>query len=143
MKLTDTFDISVFAYSDTAKRLGIDNTPPPGAIANLEALYHKLIAPLMAILPGEFNVTSGYRCDKLNAKVKGKPTSQHTKGQAADIEYFSDGVEKNQVLYETVIESGLDFDQCIKEFHDSHGNPRWIHLSYNEGHNRRMAFTIT
>ena len=31
------------------------------------------------------SISSGYRCPELNTKVGGKTTSQHLKGQAADI----------------------------------------------------------
>ena len=142
MKLTDTFSLEPFVKSDTASRLKIDNTPSAEVEAKLRDLYENLLKPLMDMLPGEFNVTSGFRCNKLNAAVKGKPTSQHVKGEAADIEYREGGVENNMTLYNKVVSSGLEFDQCIKEYPDRTGNPRWIHLSYRKGNNRNMKLTV-
>lgn len=142
MILTKEFDIKPFIYSDMANRLKIANVPTPEVENNLKNLFYKLILPLMNILPGKFNITSGYRCDKLNAKVKGKPGSQHVKGMAADVEYIVDGKEQNKILFDTVCKGNLEYDQCIAESIMSDGNPRWIHLSYNEGHNRKQAFRI-
>lgn len=143
MKLTKEFDLNVFVHSDTAQRLGIDNTPTPEAQSNLRALFDNLLLPMQNAMPGTFNVTSGYRCHKLNAAVKGKPESQHTKGMAVDVEYHEGGPEMNTAIIEWVKQSGIDFDQCINEYPDRNGNPRWVHLSYNPGKNRKMFVKIT
>lgn len=142
MTLTNEFDPKVFTHSDTADRLKIDNTPPADVVEKLHDLYEHLLQPLMAMLPGQFVVSSGYRCNKLNAAVKGQPTSQHIKGEAADIQYSERGVMRNMVLYDALLKSGLEYDQCIREFPDRTGNPRWIHLSYRKGANRKMTFEI-
>ena len=42
-------------------------------------------------------ITSGYRCKELNNKLNGSKTSQHMKGQAADINLGS--VEKNREFF--------------------------------------------
>lgn len=142
MILTKEFDLKPFVQSNTAQRLKIVNTPSPEIAANLRTLFDKLLRPLMDLLPGQFNVTSGYRCDKLNAAVRGKPGSQHTKGQAADIEYLEGEKENNRLLYDTVQSSGLEYDQCIGESPLPNGNFAWVHLSYNKQHNRKQAFIL-
>lgn len=137
MTLTDTFDLAVLTHSDTATRLKIPNVPSEEEKANLRKLYDNLLLPLVKAMPGELSVTVAYRCHKLNAKIGGKPNSQHTKGQAADLEYRENGVEMNHKIIEKVRELGLEFDQCINE-----RNGAWIHLSYNEGKNRNQYFKL-
>ena len=39
--------------------------------------------------------------------------------------------------FQWVLASGIEFDQLIQEFNN------WVHISYNEGHNRREIFRAT
>ena len=139
MKLTDQFDLSVLTHSDTAARLRIDNTPDDAAKANLRLLYDNVLLPLVKALPGELNITNAFRCNKLNATVKGKPTSQHVKGMAADVEYREHGMENNRKIVEAIKANGIEFDQCIEE----NGPTGWIHVSYNQGKNRNQFLKMT
>lgn len=131
MILTDTFDLKAMCHSETAARHKIVNKPTEEAIANLKLLYENILHPLVLALPGQINVTVAYRSHALNAKIGGKPGSQHTKGMAADIEYYENGKEDNKKLLETIKELKLPVDQCIDE-----RNLSWVHVSYNHGHNR-------
>lgn len=143
MILTNKFDLPTLVYSDTAKRLKIPNIPEEEQINNLKELYNNLLLPLVQQLPGEINVTVAYRCHKLNAKVGGKPGSQHTKGMAADVEYRENGIEMNDEIVKKVKELGLEYDQMIREKVDlKTGKPSWIHLSYNKENNRKQLFTL-
>ena len=54
------------------------------------------------------SISSGYRCPELNRIVNGKSTSQHLKGQAADINRGS--VDKNKELFEWLVEHQNEFD---------------------------------
>jgi hypothetical protein len=65
--------------------------------------------------------------------VGGASSSQHTKGEAADL-MMSGGQKK---LLEWII-ANLEFDQIISEFPDANGNPQWVHVSYREGRNRNQ-----
>jgi hypothetical protein len=71
----------------------------------------------------------------VNASVGGSKTSQHCKGQAADIRVA--GMTPDQVC-QTIIAAKLPFDQVIREF-DS-----WTHVSIApEGKQpRKMALII-
>lgn len=70
-------------------------------------------------------ISSGYRCPELNKAVGGVATSQHLKGEAADIVCK----DKDDALYllAAVEKSAVSFDQVIVE-HDRAFN-YWLHVS--------------
>lgn len=71
--------------SATAKRLGIDNTPPPQVKENLLRLCLYTLEPLRLALDLPIIITSGYRCKALNyAILNHSSNSQHMTGMAAD-----------------------------------------------------------
>lgn len=141
-----TFDELI--HSDTADRLGIDNTPTSEAVSNLNDLVTNVLDRLRGEWGRPIIVTSGYRCKELNAAVGGARNSQHLKGQAADIisddfEAFRRFVRRwckdNNVPSDDFTLGGNEFDQCIFE----HGAGReWIHISYVEGRNRRQILDL-
>lgn len=85
-------------------------------------------------------VRSGYRSPAVNSAVGSKPTSQHIKGEAADIDLFVDGVERNDLLVAAIKlmhdKGTLKFDQLILE-HGTPENPQWVHISYDLQGNQR------
>ena len=63
----------------------------------------------------------------MNAKVGGSKTSQHLKGEAADISAPSVTVEE---LHRWIIDdSGLHFGQCILEKSSPDRPYTWVHVS--------------
>ena len=76
-------------------------------------------------------VNSGYRCPKLNAAVGGSATSQHMKGEAADI--TAGDPTKNKELFDMIERSAIPFDQLIDE-----KGYRWIHVSYRPNGRRNV-----
>lgn len=68
-------------------------------------------------------ITSGIRCEELNAKVGGSKTSQHCKGEAID---FIPTKIKVKTAFEKIRNSSLDFGQLIIE---KSGNKEWVHIS--------------
>ena len=84
--LTSTFDPKVYEYSDRAIKDGIDNSIPPELLPKIEAHFTHVVVPCLAQFPG-LAISSGYRSPALNAAVGSKTTkSQHTKGEAADLD---------------------------------------------------------
>lgn len=77
------FTLEEMTYSDTAKKYGIDNTPPQSVIAHLNELM-EFMDGLRAAWGSPITVTSGYRSEYLNSKVGGSPTSVHKRGFACD-----------------------------------------------------------
>lgn len=74
--------------SATAESMKIDNTPPDTVKRNLEELRKRLEVMRIA-MDTPLYITSGYRCERLNAEVSGMPNSLHMEGRAADIRVCS------------------------------------------------------
>ena len=129
-----TFDELI--HSDTADRLGIDNTPTSEAIQCIDGLVINVLDRLRSEWGRPIIVTSGYRCKELNAAVGGARYSQHLKGQAADI--VSDDFEAFRRFVRRWCKDN-EFDQCIFE-HSS--DSEWIHISFDRGRNRRQMLDL-
>lgn len=153
MKLTLHFTLEELVHSETATRLGIDNSLDPlrpehqPIIENLRNLCTHVLEPLRTFanlhpdplghLPfGEVGrgpipilINSGYRCPALNKAVGGVRNSKHIAGQAADIHLPSIEVGKKWFEYLKTI----DHDQLIWETNAN--GVSWIHVSYStHGH---------
>lgn len=129
------FTVSELTASDTARRENIDNTPPPGVRIKLSHLVHGLLDPVRERWGGPIAVNSGYRCPQLNKAVGGVPTSQHLRGEAADITVGSP--QNNRRLFDLIASGGFDFDQLIDE-----SGYKWVHVSYSPGKNRRQILHL-
>ena len=80
------FTIAELCKSTTADRLGINNRCRQEHVTALTALVDNVLDPLRTWWGKPITVNSGYRCPELNAAVRGSKTSQHMKGEAADID---------------------------------------------------------
>jgi uncharacterized protein YcbK (DUF882 family) len=138
MNLTANFTLSELTKSETALRHGMDNTPGETEIANLKTLAEKVLQPVREHYQKGVKVNSGYRAPEVNQKVGGSRTSDHCKGQAADIEI--PGVA-NADLAQWITEN-LDFTQVILEFY-TQGVPDsgWVHVSYDPQNLKKQALT--
>lgn len=126
MRLSPHFTLAEMVRSGTAIRLGIINIPKnQETLDNLTQLCRNPLEQLRCRF-GRICVTSGYRCAKLNRAVGGKPTSQHLRGEAADI--YVSGSEMARRYAEFMRRYG-QFDQLIVEPRGAKV-PRWIHISY-------------
>lgn len=128
------FTIEELCRSDKARQIGISNTPTDDIIDSLSDLVENVLDPARGMLGRTVTVNSGYRCLELNKSVGGAPTSQHTKGEAADL--TTGNREENKRLFE-IIRDHLPFDQLINEYDYS-----WIHVSYRQGNNRKQILKI-
>lgn len=129
--MAEFFTKSELTRSDTARTLKIDNTPTPEALAALDALMWNVLDPIRRMWGKPIIVNSGYRCPKLNAAIGGSATSQHMKGEAADI--TAGDPTKNKELFDMIAQSAIPFDQLIDE-----KNYRWIHVSYRPNGRRNI-----
>ena len=133
------FTIEELCASDTAERKKIDNTPNADARLRMQRLIEQLLDPIRAAWGGPITVNSGYRCPELNRAVGGVATSQHLKGEAADITVGSAG--DNKRLFDKIVElqkaGKIAFDQLIDE-----SNYDWVHVSYRSGKNRNQILHL-
>jgi len=133
MKLSKNFALSEITHSNTAKRLGIDNEPTEVHLQNMQHLVDNLLQPLRDAV-GPIRISSGYRNPSLNRAIGGSSSSQHCKGQALDIQFWQMGKMMNELIYEWILDSGLEFDQMINEFDFA-----WIHISLKAKDNRKQV----
>ena len=129
MNLSKNFTLNEFTFSPTAIRCKIDNTPNSDSIANMKLLCENVIQVIRDKF-GVVRISSGFRCPKLNSRVKGSSTSQHVYGQAADIT-----LENMKEVFK-YIQDNLEFDQLIWEY-GTDESPAWIHVSYSKDRNRK------
>lgn len=132
IQLSRNFTLRDLTRSETADRLGIDNTPPPAVVANLRRLVQQILQPAWDAL-GPLTVTSGYRSPQLNAAVGGVPNSDHLSGHAADVVPVNVGTRR---FAEWVV-NNVPFDQVILEF-GTLQNPAWIHASADPSNRRQI-----
>jgi hypothetical protein len=128
MQLTSNFSLKELTVSETATRKGLDNTPNEAITANLKTLAETILQPLREHYGKSVKVNSGYRSPDVNASVGGSKTSDHCKGQAADIEIA--GIANGDLA--NYIASNFKFTQVILEFY-TQGIPDsgWVHVSYD------------
>ncbi len=124
MKLTENLSLYEFIRSQTAARKGIDNSPSSDVVINLVYLAQTLeeLRELAGSRP--IQITSGYRCKRLNRAIGSSDTSRHVLGLAADFRIA--GLSVPEVV-DIVRYSGLIYDRVISEFPDSDSGG-WVHL---------------
>ena len=140
MNLTANFTLEELVKSETALRHDMDNTPGEKEVENLKRLAEKVLQPVRDHYQKGVKCNSGYRAPAVNQKVGGSPTSDHCKGQAADIEI--PGVA-NADLAKWITEN-LEFTQVILEFYTP-GVPDsgWVHVSYDPDNLKKQVLTAT
>ena len=131
------FTLAEMTKSATAQRKGIKNDPSIQVCKALTSLIEKVLDPLREAYEKPIIVTSGYRCEKLNKAVGGAASSQHVKGEAADIRSVQDTPEENKKLFDLIVKLGLPFDQLINEY-----NYDWVHVSYGPRHRRQKLKAV-
>jgi zinc D-Ala-D-Ala carboxypeptidase len=138
MNLTKNFTLSEMTKSETALRHGIDNTPGEQEISAMKVLAEKVLQPVRDHFGKGVKINSAYRSPEVNQKVGGSRTSDHCRGQAADIEI--PGVA-NAELAKWIVDN-LDFRQVILEFY-TQGVPDsgWVHVSYVAEDNKKQVLT--
>jgi zinc D-Ala-D-Ala carboxypeptidase len=134
VNLSDHFTLDELTVSQTAARLGLDNTPSEDVIAALKRTAHGL-EMVRAYVQAPIIVSSGYRSPLVNRAVGGSPNSQHIKGEAAD--FTAPGFGQPEMIMRAILRSTrpIPFDQLILEF------GRWVHISFSQAP-RRQALVI-
>jgi hypothetical protein len=140
MNLTKNFTLAEMTKSETALRHGLENNPGEQELAAMKLLAEKVLQPVRDHFKKGVKVNSAYRHPDVNQRVGGSRNSDHTRGQAADIEI--PGVA-NADLAEW-IRDNLEFRQLILEFYTP-GIPDsgWVHVSYVAEDNKKEVLTAT
>lgn len=129
--ISKNFSYFEFEHSDVAKEERITNAITSVDVRDsIKCLVDNLLQPLRDAVKKPLKISSGYRCPQLNShyKVGGSPTSQHVKGEAADV--WCATITPYELACK-VIELGLRFDQLILY-------PGFVHLSYKKSGEQRM-----
>lgn len=117
--ISKNFSYREFERSEVADAKHICNVITSFEVRDsIQALTENVLQPLRDAWGKPLKVNSGYRCKALNAAVGGVPTSQHVKGEAADIA-AGDPVK----LARLAVKLGLPFDQMILY-------PTFVHFSH-------------
>lgn len=127
--------------SRTAKKYGIDNTPNEDQKESLKLLAVNIFDPVREFIGRPLGVNSAFRSEELNRKILGAKNSQHTKGEALDIDADVYGNGDNESIF-FFIKDNLNFDQLIAE-HKQSGKPAWVHVSYKKEGNRGQVLIAT
>lgn len=123
--ITSDFSYREFEESATARRKGICNVITSVAVRDaVKELTETVLQPLRDRVGHPLRINSGYRCPELNKEVGGVATSQHVKGEAADI------AAPAPLALATVVRNTPDIwrevDQMIIY-------PDFVHLSHRRG----------
>ena len=79
-----------------------------------------VLEPARLVIGGPLEVTSGFRCFKLNTAVGGSLTSQHMKAEAGDVKPRLITIDEG---YRRLMQSKVNYGQLINEYSS------WIHIS--------------
>ena len=133
MLLSDNLSLAEAISSATALRKGIANKPTQQHLLNLKEVALHIFQPCRNHFGKPLRVTSGYRSEALNEAIGGSNKSQHSKGEALDMQSTKGYTNKELFTY---IKDNLTFDQLIGEFPDNVGEYAWVHCSYKKEGNR-------
>ena len=137
-RLSPHFKLREFEKSQIADRYEIDNTVKDEEVYNnLILLCENILEPIRNHYGVPFSPNSGYRCLKLNRKLGSSDKSQHTRGQACDIEIPTVSNYELGIW----IRDNLDYDTVLLEFYkEDVPSSGWVHVSYvSEKKNRQRS----
>lgn len=122
MKVTEHFSMEELTVSETAGRLGIDNSVPTALLPNIVKLASRM-EMVRAILGKPIHVNSGFRCKKLNDAIPGSSkVSAHMSALAMDFICPAFGTPLD-VCMALKDHKELHFDQLIFEH-------SWVHIGF-------------
>ena len=124
VQLSEHFTLEEATISQTASRLGIDNSSPDPQTITTASRTAVRLETVRVLLNNPINVDSWIRCLELNRALGSKDTSQHIKGEAVDFicPQFGTPLDICKKLIESKV--NVNFDQLILEH-------TWVHISWN------------
>lgn len=134
MNLSEHFTLEELTRTEAGARLGLDNTPDDGVVANLTRIAATLEQVRRTLNGKPIHINSGYRSAAVNHAVGGAAYSAHLEGRACD--FVCPEFGSPYLIALAIQTSGIAYDQLILEY-------GWVHLSVqrlNESA-RRIAMT--
>lgn len=117
--ISKNFSYREFEASNKADENGICNVITTFEVRDaIKALVDTVLQPLRDAWGKPLHINSGYRCPELNREVGGVPTSQHVKGEAADV-----ACDNPAELARLAASMHLPYDQMILY-------PTFVHFSH-------------
>ena len=114
--------------SETARKHNIMNTPTDEEFQRLVKLVTTVLQPIRDKYGKTIYISSGFRNSELNRLVGGSKTSQHLRGEAADIHTVSNTKEDNKALFDLIAKMVQDGDIKVGQLIDEY-DYKWIHVS--------------
>jgi hypothetical protein len=113
--------------------------PTPEHIENFKKLAINIFQPIREHFGKPIIISSGYRSAELNKAIGGSLSSQHSSGEAIDIDMDGTDITNKQIF--DYIKDNLTFDQMIAEF-PKQGNPDWVHVSFAANRSQRKQILV-
>lgn len=137
-RISKHFTMYEVAFSNSAIKNGIDNTPTESIITNATKAAKECFDVCRSII-GPMKIDSWYRSPVLNTTIGGSRTSDHPRGNAIDVWQPNETVARNNyMLLRDAIEDGkLIVDQLILE---RKGKDWWLHIGYRGSNSRKQCF---
>ena len=123
IKLSEHFMLSEFVKTKYYQKYNY--FPRLQVFHNIKKGVDFVLEPLRQFMRKPIIITSGYRTLVTNAAVGGKPSSQHTKGCAADIRLTPYASAGDFRLMREHIQKSLPFDQMLTSEKGC-----WLHVSW-------------
>ncbi len=139
MQLSTNLSLAEVTRSETAKRRGISNMPTAEHIENFKKLAANIFQPIREHFGKPIIISSGYRSAELNKAIGGSLSSQHSSGEAIDIDMDGTDITNKQIF--DFIKDNLNFDQMIWEF-GTDTNPDWVHVSFAANRSQRKQILV-
>ena len=132
MRLTKHFTLEEFERSNTASRLGLDNTIP--LTYRYRALRLAWFLEKLRQHTGPIRISSGYRGTALNKAVGGSKHSDHCTMRAVDIQIAR--MTPSDVA--SLIDSIYPLSSYRVMITEAHRATRWLHISLPKDNRRGM-----
>ena len=129
MNLSKHVTLKEFQASGLATLRNLNNEMSESQIASAKLLCENVFEPLRLYLNTPIKISSGFRSVQLNKMIGGSATSQHTKGEAMDLQINAKGFN--------FIKDKLEFDQLIWEFGNDE-QPSWVHVSFSSRNRKQV-----
>ena len=119
MRLSRNFTLAEMVATSHPR---LQDTPRLAVVQNLQRLCVLVLQPLRDTLGAPVYINSGYRSERLNARVGGVLNSRHLQGKAADI--HCDNLEYAKVIID-ILRQNPNVDKALLE---RNRHSTWVHV---------------